>query len=214
MEIKNTSVYGLIESIVRSGYPMRTCEPDTFDIDKLIFEKDLVRAKKLANTPLGSGHYNFLKGVIVQFDMRYPEYFSPQIQRYNWITIVSSQSKMFKLTSRVLTKDDFTESTSYESIAMLNNLIGRYNSIKGDNLDDYKKQLFKEILSSLPSGYLKWMGISTNYAQLKTIYTQRRSHKLKEDWGYFCDWIEKLPMSELITGGIKKSLNKKDDERC
>lgn len=44
-----------------------------------------------------------------------------------------------------------------------------------------------------------WMGISTNYLQLKTIYSQRKSHKLKNDWGYFCDFIETLPLSELIT---------------
>jgi hypothetical protein len=42
-------------------------------------------------------------------------------------------------------------------------------------------------------GYELWMGISTNYLQLKTIYFQRRNHKLDE-WKYFCKWIEKLPM--------------------
>jgi hypothetical protein len=47
-------------------------------------------------------------------------------------------------------------------------------------------------------GYEMWMGISTNYLQLKTIYKQRRKHKL-EEWKYFCDWIETLPQAkELI----------------
>jgi hypothetical protein len=47
-------------------------------------------------------------------------------------------------------------------------------------------------------GFELWMGISTNYLQLKTIYNQRKHHKL-EDWKIFCNWIESLPMNELIT---------------
>ena len=38
-----------------------------------------------------------------------------------------------------------------------------------------------------------------NYLQLKTIYKQRKNHKLKEDWGAICSMIEGLPYSELIT---------------
>ena len=58
-------------------------------------------------------------------------------------------------------------------------------------------------ISNCPLGLELWMGITTNYLQLKTIYQQRKNHKLKEDWGVFCDMIEKLPMSELITGERK-----------
>jgi hypothetical protein len=46
-------------------------------------------------------------------------------------------------------------------------------------------------------GFELWMGISTNYLQLKTIYNQRKAHKL-EDWKYFCNWIESLPLKDLI----------------
>jgi len=106
MQIKNVKVYGLEESILASGYPMQTGEPidleDIFDPDVSKLNnylyagandsKDVVRAKKLAKTPIGSGHNNFLKGIIVQFDLQYPEYFSPQLQRYHWVDIVSSQS--------------------------------------------------------------------------------------------------------------------------
>ena len=62
------------------------------------------------------------------------------------------------------------------------------------------EDLFCEIISNLPSGYLKWMRISTNYLQLKTIYNQRKNHKLIE-WKEFCEWIKTLPMAaELIYG--------------
>jgi hypothetical protein len=43
------------------------------------------------------------------------------------------------------------------------------------------------------------MRCSTNYEQLATIYKQRKHHKLKEDWGAFCKFIEELPYAkELI----------------
>ena len=194
MQIKNVRVYGLEESIIRSSWPHQIGEPMDFKYEYpqqfTPDEKDDNRAFKLANTPTGSGHNNFLKGIIVQFDLQYPEYFSPQLQRYHWIDIVSSQSKMHKITSRRLELEDFTEGVSGSTVDYINALIDMYNQTKDSN--DFQK-----LISNLPSGYLKWMGISTNYLQLKTIYSQRRTHKLNE-WQEFCDWIEALPMSELI----------------
>ena len=203
MQIKNVRVYGLEESMIRSGYPMRAGEPEDFHIklyrpqileDEYDISKDIERSHKLAKTPNGSGHNNFLKGIIVQFDLKYPEYFSPQLQRYHWIDIVSSQSKMHKITSRELTRDDFTHDTFQSTVNAVNIEIKSYNS---ENDICSKEERFNRIISNLPSGYMKWMGISTNYLQLKTIYLQRRHHKLKE-WQEFCNWIETLPMSELI----------------
>lgn len=204
MNIKNTQVAFLEESLIRSGYPMRVGEPFDFyegvvPIEDMVDCDDERRIIKLSNTPSGSGHDNALKGIIVQFDLQYPEYFSPQLQRYSWIDIVSSQSKMHKLTSRQLTKDDFTEHTWVGAINHCNALISLYKTTESK---DQKELTFKELISALPSGYMKWMGISTNYLQLKTIYKQRKNHKLDE-WKYFCNWIEGLPSSELITG-IKK----------
>ena len=90
MKIKNVKVAFLNEAICRSGYPYQTGEPEDLD-DEFIINNDLKRAIKLAKVPSGTGHDNFLKGIIVQFDLQYPEYFSPQLQRYNWIDIISSK---------------------------------------------------------------------------------------------------------------------------
>ena len=190
MQIKNVKVAFLEESIIRSGYPMQIGEPgDIYEVDGSLLdfldERNHARAKKLAKTTVGSGHNNFLKGIIVQFDLQYPEYFSPQLQRYHWIDIVSSQSKMHKIMSKHLTINDFALPISQLWVDHLN-----------DYIDDKK---FETLMNELPSGYLKWMGISTNYLQLKTIYSQRRYHKLQE-WQDFCKFLETLPMSELITG--------------
>lgn len=55
-----------------------------------------------------------------------------------------------------------------------------------------KSDIYMSIVSSLPSGFEMEMEIVTNYLQLKTIYQQRRYHKLP-DWHVFCEWIESLP---------------------
>ena len=220
MKIKNVKVYGLEESIIKSGYPMQVGEPHDMleDSDGDLFYyanntptyhdnlKNNNRGRKLANTPNGSGHNNFLKGIIVQADIQYPEYFSPQLQRYHWIDIVGSQSKMHKIASIKDITDNCNKYVLTETIRRVNYLIELYNKNEFpciyESEDDYetidsKEECFQYIISNLPSGYLKWMGISTNYLQLKTIYSQRRTHKLNE-WQEFCNWIETLPMSELI----------------
>jgi hypothetical protein len=58
-----------------------------------------------------------------------------------------------------------------------------------------------EMVSNCPLGLELFMRISTNYKQLQTIYHQRKHHKLKEDWGAFCEFVENLPYAkEFITG--------------
>ena len=214
MKIKNVKVYGLESSIIRSGYPMQVGEPEDLVehyIQRQMFPsaKNKDRAFKLANTPIGSGHNNFLKGIIVQFDLKYPQYFTPQLQRYHWIDIISSQSKMHKLTSVdniIHSSNDFVLCSIANEV---NSLIRIYNKetfpfTYVDNsgeksIIESKEECFQYIISNLPMGYEMWMGISTNYLQLSTIYQQRKTHKLKHDWGYFCNWIKTLPLSELIT---------------
>ncbi len=181
MRIKNVKVAFLNEAICRSGYPYQTGEPEDLDndmefIDEFITNNDLKRAIKLANTPSGSGHNNFLKGIIVQFDLKYPQYFTPQLQRYHWIDIISSQSKMHKLTSVdniIHSSNDFVLCSIANEV---NSLIRIYNkeTFPFTYVDDSgeksiiesKEECFQYIISNLPMGYEMWMGISTNYLQL------------------------------------------------
>ena len=59
---------------------------------------------------------------------------------------------------------------------------------------------FMLVRSNLPWGYEMWETVVTNYQQLKTMYSQRKTHKLKEDWGAFIDMCDKLPMFRSLTG--------------
>lgn len=187
VEISNVEVFGLVKSAYVSGYPMKT---DTRKEE--VYTEALDRMNKLANTPNGSGHANALKGIIVQFDLKYPQYFSMQLQRYNFVDIISSQSKMHRIT-----KMNIRESCNKYVTEDIVKLIENY---KMEYLLDPTYERFMKIVSNLPMGFEMTMGISTNYLQLKTIYQQRKNHKLKEDWGEFCKMIEELPHSEWITG--------------
>ena len=185
-EIRNVKVYGMENAVIRSGLPM------TEDFGECDYEvPDLLdwnRAIDLASKPLASGHSNFLKGITVNFDIKYPEYLSPQIQRYHWMEIISSMSKMHKITS-IGVKGNCNIYVLPEIEDIVQRLIDEYNANKS-----YLN--FMKVMSNTPMGFEKWMSITTNYLQLKTIFHQRKNHKLKEDWGSIIDMIKELPMAE------------------
>lgn len=221
LEIKDTKIYGLEESIIASGYAMTT-EPYKYQKEKdQNFSKHLKRMISLAKAGGGSGHSNARTGIIVQFDVKYPQYISPEMQRYHFLQIITSQSKMHRLLKMDLDKM-CNKYVDKETIKNISNYIYIYNLIAEDKEPhDYTKQsvivelrngekieckskeealyaIWMQILSNCPMGLEMWMRVSLNYEQLATIYKQRRYHKLKE-WHIFCDWIETLPYAkELI----------------
>ena len=64
------------------------------------------------------------------------------------------------------------------------------------------KKYWWQMIQLLPSSYNQKRTVMLNYEVLANIYRWRRDHKLDE-WHTFCDWIEGLPYSELITGVAK-----------
>lgn len=197
LKIFNSKVYGLEESIIASGYPMTTEEVKDVEYDyserAILEEKDIKRVKKLGRVPSGSGHDNFLKGIIVQFDVKYPQYWTLQFQRYHFADIVSSQSKMHRITKMDI-KKACNQYVMPETIKLLEDLIEEYNN-------NISYENFMKVISNTPMGFEMTMRITSNYLQLKTIYLQRKNHKLKEDWGNFCTWVETLPYFKKICLG-------------
>lgn len=194
LEISNVRVYDLKESIIASRNAMRLTPPEYTDEE---FEKSLPRAIQLANTKNGSGHQTFLSGVRVSFDLKYPNYISPELQRYHWIDIVTSSSKMHRLTKMDMDAC-FNEYVTQNSVNQMKQLIAQYN-------DNPTYERFMYVISNCPQGVELFMRVSTNYLQLKTIYHQRKTHKLKEDWGNFCKTIRTLPYAQELIVGLNES---------
>ena len=190
LSVKNIKVYDLEESVIACRNAMRT-EPAEYTKEE--FEKSLERAIKLANSPSGSGHQTFLSGIRVSFDLIYPNYISPELQRYHWIDIVCSSSKMHRLAKMDMDKC-FNKYVTQESREQMKELVELYN-----NAPTYEN--FMLLVSNCPQGIELFMRVSTNYLQLKTIVRQRAKHKLMEDWGAFIDFARTLPYAkELIFG--------------
>lgn len=192
VEISHVIVSDLKESVIACRNAMRLTPPEYTDEE---FETSLQRAIKLAKLGGGSGHSNFRVGIRVAFDVIYPNYISPEMQRYHFFDIVTSSSKMHKLTSMDMDAC-FNKYVTQESKDQMKRLLDDYS--KAETNDD-KYTCFMRLLSNCPQGIELFMRVTTNYEQLATIYRQRRNHRLREDWGAFCNMIESLPYAkELI----------------
>lgn len=192
--ISNTYVYGLERSVKASGNPMRT-KIDTSDPN----EKDFIRAGKLGSARGGEGHDNFLHGIIVQMDVNAPLYWWKEAQRYHWFDFVSSQSTM-----HCLLKFDVAEQCVEETdpiiLERMKKLVAEYNEIPDDEEHAVeKKAKWRVLVASTPVGFCLAATMTTNYQQLKTMFNQRKFHKLKE-WHIFCDWCLELPRFSELTG--------------
>ena len=86
--------------------------------------------------------------------------------------------------------------------------IGFLESLRKKYLETKDKRYWKELVRWLPEGYLQKRTITLNYENLRSMYSQRKNHKLSE-WHYFCDWIKtSLPYAEeLITYGLDDAEN-------
>lgn len=218
LEVKNIKVYDLKESVIASRNAMRLEMPEYTEEE---FQESLKRAIQLANAPNGSGHQTFLSGIRVSFDLKYPNYISPELQRYHWIDIVTSSSKMHRLLKMDLDKA-CNKYVTAEMIDELQGMIDVYNSMVENNTthgiffmrdgsrieaNTHKMCLyyqFMRIISNCPQGIELFMRVSTNYLQIRTIVHQRYNHKLSEDWGAFIDFARDLPYArEFIFGKLK-----------
>lgn len=194
--IKNTQVYGLDKAIIASGNSYRT---EMKNNNEKADEKDLTRAFKLGNTRVGEGHDQFLTGIVVEFDLYAPLYMWKQLQRYKFLDFVSSQSTMHTLTKFNI-KDQCVAETDPLIIQRYEDLIVNYFAAKEAKIHTEKEldEYWRCLIASLPCGFVLGASMVTNYRQLKTMYLQRKNHRLKE-WHEFCDWCEELPyFKELV----------------
>ena len=176
MRITNQEIYGLDFALRSSSFPMRTEFNSKEDECK-----SNNRGKKLGNAKIGSGHDCFLKGIIVNFELEYDMFWISQLQRYHFIDFISSSSSMHKAKLGIDVND---------------NVDKRYLPIIQEYIDEYNENpcsaTLERMLSNLPQGQLKYAGMTTNYLQLKSMYNQRKTHKL-DIWKKFCAWCESLP---------------------
>ena len=195
MEITNYNVYNLENAIKASKYPMAS---DATSKDSEITKT----VRKLGATERGSGHDNFLHGILVSFDLTCSNKMWVEFQRYHFADIVSSQSTMHRIT-KLLEEDVFNEYVDERVKGVLKDILSQYNM---DDTTQRHKQTYLRLLYNVPSGIELTAHIVTNYGQLKTMWYQRHDHRLPE-WRKFCDWILTLPRFCELTGINKEKEN-------
>lgn len=183
MKLENINVYNLENAVKASKYPMAT------DASKVTSDITNV-TKNLGEAAPGTGHDNFLQGILVSFDLTCTNKMWIEFERYHFADIVSSQSTMHRI-SKLATTDCFNEYVTKEVIDLVNKLVDKYNET--NDKEDYLTLLY-----NIPSGIELTAQVVTNYRQLKTMYIQRKDHRLPE-WREFCKSILELPHFKELT---------------
>lgn len=205
--VSNVNVYGMESAVMGSKYPMAV---DLKKVDGTI----VPRTHALANAKPGSGHDNFLNGIIVQFDLTFTNKAWVEAERYHFLDFISSQSTMHRITKFNL-DEVYISYTDPRIIEIMKEKVNFYNELTqkisdrklagedATELNEEAKVKYLEILYSNPAGFRITARMTTNYRQLKTIYAQRKTHRLPE-WRAFCDWVETLPnASFIVNSGLK-----------
>ena len=175
--VGNVFVYNLANAFKVSKYAM------SVNTSKLKSEfTDTI--EKLGSSDLGTGHDNFMNGCLVAFDLTLSIKAWTEAERYHFLEFVTSQSTMHRASKFNIPK----QCNEYVDPRILDII----NDIKDEG--DFLKLIY-----NLPTGFKLTAGMVTNYRQLKTIYFQRRFHRLPE-WNPVCKWIESLPYMDKFLG--------------
>ena len=178
-------------------------------------DNDYTLMKNLRNA--GTDHRKFMRMITVYFDITAPLYWWKEFDTYKVGTVANSCSTMHKIADKEFMLDDFSCEKLINSMCMeiqemevrvspmqallttiecLNSYRDLYNKTKD-------KKYWWQMIQLLPTSYNQRRTVMLNYEVLANIYKSRKNHKLDE-WHTFCDWIEMLPYSELITGEKEK----------
>ena len=177
------------------GHPVSGCDKES---GLYLGPNDLSLMKRLRNA--GTDHRKFMRMIVVYVDLTAPLYWWKEFDTYKVGTVANSCSTMHKIAEKRFKRDDF----SHEHLMdggnyILNSTIDILNEYRAQYLDSKDKKYWWQMIQLLPSSYNQKRTVMLNYEVLANIYKSRRNHKLDE-WHTFCDWIEELPYSEIITG--------------
>lgn len=226
IKIENTEVYGFESAIRGMRNPMNSWnKSDSFHNCKdhdvcigdcglwcsgAIGDNDLKLMKNLVKA--GSDHSKFMRMITVTCDITAPLYFYKEWDTYKVGTVRNSCSTMHKIASKEFTLDDFSCEHLWDTASMnlkdtidvLNTFRNAFNHPNANG--KYKKDCWWQMIQLLPSSYNQRSTVQLNYAVLRNMYHARKNHKLDE-WHTFCEWVESLPYSELITEKYDGSTN-------
>lgn len=157
----------------------------------------------------GTEHRKYMRMMPVYVRITAPLYWWKEFDTYKVGTIANSCSTMHKIAEKEFEWGDFStehlirvrDSHLGDTVPTLvfDSVICGLNFWRNRYLKTTSKDDWWQLIQLLPSSYNQTRNVMLNYEVLANIYRQRKGHKLDE-WREFCEWIESLPYSELITG--------------
>lgn len=148
----------------------------------------------------GPAHAKFRRMITVYVDITAPLYWWKEFDTYKVGTTANSCSTMHKIHARELTLDDFShDKLNIYNRQILQAYIDTINADREVFIATKDKDAWYQMIQMLPSSYNQKRTVELNYEVLNNIYHSRLNHKLDE-WHTFCDWVESLPYSWIITG--------------
>ena len=196
IELTNIEVSNLASAIRGMRNPLESwdkSDSEYVDNKYVIGENDMNLAKKLVSS--GSDHSKFMRQIFISMDITGPIYWWKEMDTYKVATVANSTSTMHKLMTTPITIDKFSIDNPTDEIM---GILDYIESLRLKYVETKDKDIWRQIIQLLPSGWNQTRTWTANYQTLRNIYFARRNHKLNE-WREFCAFIEKLPYSEFIT---------------
>lgn len=197
------------DSIVGTYYGKDFEGNDIIDNDSFSLgynDRDLMQQLSKA----GTDHRKYMRMMPVYVRITAPLYWWKEFDTYKVGTVSNSCSTMHKIHSKEFTLDDFScehilNDHSYlaDDGHLIGDLLLLLNGSREDFLETKDKKHWWHMIQLLQSSYNQTRNVMMNYEVLANMYHSRKNHKLDE-WREFCKWIEKLPLSDLITHNAEK----------
>lgn len=198
IEIETLNVAGIQESLFGMRNPFDSWDKGGSKNND-ISDSDMVLAQKLIKG--GSEHRKFLRQIQVWSNIKVPRYIWQELDTYKFGT-KNSQSTMHTLHKREFNLSDFYlgEDPVINTANMMEiHILPELNMYREHFLSTKDYRYVIEMKRILPESFLQMRTWNTNYEELRNIYHQRKSHRLKDEWTHIIQWIESLPYAkELI----------------
>lgn len=207
MEIKTLDVQGFEAAIAGMRNPLKSygkADSEQNDGTWEMGDNDLDLAQRLIKA--GPEHRKFLRMIWVWADITAPRFWWSEYDTYKVATAANSESTMHKLKDEDISRDlfefDWGEDPNMdrafdEWIKSLNQMQDKLNAEE----DPAKKKTYHRMLKAmLPESFLQKRTVCINYETIRTMYHQRKTHRLPQWSDVFCEWVESLPYSEFLTG--------------
>lgn len=214
MKFENTHVYGILDAIRGARNPLESWSKSDSYLDAghntIIGPNDMRLLQNLLNASVkdrSNSHSKFLRQIVLSVDITAGLHWFKEFDTYKVGTTANSTSTMHKLATTPICLACF-ETGDMRSVD-LGDVDGNYKdhivhmiefleTLRQRYLETKDKQYWKELIRWLPESWLQTRTVTANYQVIRSMYFDRRNHKLTEWSETFVDWVKTLPYAEEL----------------